>query len=373
MKRIRVREVMDLIERMAPLYLAEDWDTSGLQLGDPLAIVNKMMLSLDITREVIDQALKEEAELLISHHPLFFTPLKEINLTKREGQIIQKALKGGLTIYSAHTNLDYSQGGMNDYLASLFHLKDTRPLKITAHQHLLKLVVFVPRDHLQGVMEAICEKGAGWIGNYSHCTFQLSGEGTFLPLKGTDPYLGEVDILQKVEEVRLETILPQERREEILKALFSSHPYEEVAYDLYPLENRGEALGPGRLGDLPEPLPLEVFLQRVQKIFKGEPLTLLGPRKERIARVALCGGSGGDLILKASQGGADLYMTGDLKHHQILEAMDEGLLLLPISHHSMEKIGLQCLKDYLEKEGAKRGYSFQLSIAQEIIPSYRLS
>lgn len=375
MKIMTAEDYTQLVEEMAPLYLAEEWDHCGLQLGDLSSLVERVMISLDVSPEVIKEVVKKRVQLLISHHPLFFQPLKGIDLQTKTGQLIKEALVEGLIIYSAHTNLDNCSGGINDYLASLLHLEDTRPLKATCHQRFFKLVVFVPPDHLEGVQEALSSAGAGWIGNYSHCTFQLLGEGTFKPLEGSHPFIGNKGRLEQVQEVRLETIIPREKETPIIAALMAAHPYEEVAFDVYPLENIGRSFGPGRLGYLPEGLPLQSLVEKVKDIFNLTSIQLIGANdnlQRTIERVALCSGSGGHLMDEAIDGGAQIYLTGDLKYHQLRQALDYGLLVLSVPHHVTEKVGLMSLRDHLLKEGREKGYSFELLMAQETFPGERL-
>lgn len=370
-----IQDFIGLVEDLAPLYLAEDWDNCGLQLGDTSSFIERAVVSLDVTEEVIDQALEKGASLLICHHPLFFAPLKRLDLTTSKGRIIKKALEGGLAIYAAHTNLDNCAGGINDYLASLLGLEDTKPLKASCFSRLYKLVVYVPSKYADKVREAISKRGAGFLGNYSHCSFQVKGEGTFKPLEGSQPFIGAKGRLERVEEVRLETIITREERESILEAMMEAHPYEEVAYDIYPLENRGSPLGPGRWGYLREGLPLLTFVERAQEIFGSQMIELIGnagDMRQTIERAALCGGSGGDLLERAIEVGAQIYITGDLKYHQLQLALENQLLILSIYHHVTERVGLMGLRDYLLKKGQERGFSFELIMAEESFPVARL-
>lgn len=371
--RVMVKDIIELVEDLAPLYLAEKWDNCGLQLGDRFSLVDKVMVSLDVTEEVIDQALDKGVSLLICHHPLFFVPLKNVDLKTSTGRIIKKALEGELNIYTAHTNLDICTGGINDYLASLLGLEETKPLKITFSQTLYKLVVFVPSNYVEVVRDAICKRG-GITGNYSHCTFQVKGQGTFKPLEGSQPFIGTEGKIERVEEIRLETLLNWEERDVVLEAMIEAHPYEEVAYDIYPLRKTELDLGIGRWGYLPENLSLKSLIERAQKVFGLDTIDLIGPvndMQQTIKKVALCGGSGGDFIEEALEAGVQVYITGDLKYHQLQVALENQLLILSVHHHVTERVGLQSLADHLLQRAQEMEYTFDLMMAQETLPMMR--
>lgn len=374
MNRLTVESIIELVEELAPLHLAQEWDHCGLQLGDTSSSVERVMISLDITREVLDQALAEGVQLLISHHPLFFLPLQVLNLNTLRGQIIKKALEGGVSIYTAHTNLDNCRGGINDYLASLFDLRKTRPIQVTSRQQLFKLVIFIPPNYLEDVRDAISSAGAGWIGHYSHSTFQMEGEGTFKPLDGSQPFIGHRGRVERVKEVRLETIIPCKRRDQVIEAMLDVHPYEEVAYDIYPLESEGPPLGPGRWGHLREPLPLKSLIEKTKEIFSLDSVDLIGDDhlNKTIERVALCGGSGGDLMDEVVKTGVQIYITGDLKYHQLQKALENQVSILSVSHPVTEKVGLLSLENHLLRQGQERGYNFDVLMAEENFPVRRL-
>ena len=370
---VNTNQVIQIIEELAPRELAVEGDNPGLQLGHPSAPVRKVMISLDVTSRVIEETVAKGIDLLISHHPLFYQPLNSLSFDETRGQVIKEAVKAGLNIYSAHTNLDICQGGINDYLADLLHFDGNRkPLQVTAEDRLKKLTVFVPPDHLEEVREAISLAGAGWIGNYSHCTFQAEGQGTFKPLEGSNPYLGSYGSLERVGEVRLETILPESRRARVLKAMERAHPYEEVAYDLYYLENTGHQLGLGRFAPLKEPFKLQEYLQLIKEQFNLSQLRLYGPERmdmtQSIESAALCSGSGGDLFYSALSLGAQLYITGDLKHHQLLAAAEEGLPLVEVDHFQAEKRGMAVVLEYLEDKNREQGLGLELYSAEESSP-----
>jgi len=260
---LKCRDVIKILEKLAHPKHAEGWDNIGLQIGDPDSIVKKLMVTLDVTLSVVDEAIKQEVDLLIVHHTPMFKPLKDILWNRPQGKIVQKLIQANINLYCAHTNLDSAPGGVNDVLAQMLDLKDIQVLSPSWEEEYIKLVVFVPNGYEEQIREAISRQGAGWIGNYSDCTFQLSGTGTFRPLEGTNPFIGAKGQLEKVEEYRLETIVPRQLIENVVKAMIEAHPYEEVAYDLYPLANKGPVSGLGRIGILQEKISLEDLLNRL--------------------------------------------------------------------------------------------------------------
>lgn len=254
-----VRQIADYLEELAPPEIALPGDPVGLQVGDPRREVRKVLVALDLDEAVLQQALDVEADMVVTHHPLLYTSLSCIDESRPSGSLIAAIIRNKITVYSAHTNLDIAPQGVNRLLADRLGLEEEGRVFIQPSQEdrLLKLVVFVPREHEDAVADAVAEAGAGWIGRYSHCTFRAPGTGTFMPREGTSPYIGETGRLEKVEEVRLETVLPVSRRRAVLKALLEAHPYEEVAYDSHPLALSPETSGLGLVGTISPPLGLE--------------------------------------------------------------------------------------------------------------------
>lgn len=340
--------VCNFIEQLAPLSLAEEWDNPGWQLGDPGAPVQRVLLALDVDAEVCREARERGAQLIVSHHPLFFKAFKQIRLDRPAGALVADLLRAGIGVYAAHTNLDSARQGVNDVLAARFELQHTSVLKPGGGERYLKLVVFVPAEHADTVRNALGDAGAGWIGNYSHCTFAAAGTGTFRPLPGTNPYIGRVGRLEQVHEVRLETILPASLAKRVIEVMLAAHPYEEVAYDLYPLANETTpAAGPGRVGELPRPLPLGDFVRRVRDVLSPPGLRWGGPAERPVRKVALCGGAGSGLWPEALAAGADVLLTGDVGYHQARDMLAAGLAFVDAGHYGTEKVILPALRDYL--------------------------
>jgi dinuclear metal center YbgI/SA1388 family protein len=350
---VKVRDVIRWLEELAPLHLAEEWDNPGLQLGDPGDLVKGITVSLDFTAEVLSEGLEEGVNLFVTHHPLFFRPLTELSWDAPQGRLIKEAAAAGVSVYALHTNLDNARGGLNCWLAEELGLQQVRPFGKT--DPLEKLVVFVPQDHAGEVMNALAEAGAGHIGQYSHCTFQALGKGTFKPLTGAKPYIGKVDEIEEVDEVRLETIIPRSLRAKVVKAMLAAHPYEEVAYDLYPLSNPGVRGGPGRLGSLPEPIPLEELAAKVKGRLGGRSVRVSGELAQKVGKVALCGGSGGGLVSLAADLGAQVYICGDLKYHDFLLGQSLGLALIDAGHYWTELVAVAGVARFLEEKLAEAG------------------
>jgi|SRR5690554_338143 len=357
-----VRNFASALEDLAPLELAEEWDNVGLLVGRFRQEVNGVLLALDLTSEVIDEALKMQANLIITHHPPIFKPLKNLRLDQPRGRLWEKLIKNNLSVYTLHTNYDRSATGMNHYLAGLFGL--TKPIPIEEGETYLKLVVFMPKGYEDVVMEALTAAGAGWIGNYSHCTFQTDGIGTFLPQEGTNPFLGKKGKLERAAEVRLETILPSRLQEKITRALLAIHPYEEVAYDLYPLAQNTGPTGLGRIGALPSELKWGEMVSRVKQVFSSPHLRSGGFKRNTVKKIAILGGSGGKYLVRAKALGAELMITADLGYHDYMLGKEIDLTLVDPGHQIMETKGLDQIRSYLEQSLTGAGFPLFVSKTQ---------
>lgn len=356
MKIPKTADIVGVINKMAPIALAEAWDNSGLQIGDPAAGVTRIMVALDPTPDVIDYAIKASCQLLVTHHPLIFKPLKSISTATPHGASIQKAIKGGLSILSMHTNYDIASGGLNDLLAAKIGLSNAVPLRVTTACELVKLVVFVPVDHVERVRSALFSFTAKQ-GNYRDCSFAAGGVGTFTPLEGAEPFSGTVGMLSTTDEERLELLVERVQLPRTIKALLAVHPYEEPAFDLYPLLNEGEKLGIGRIGRLAEPVTLAEYACRLRKILSAPALRYVGDPAARISKVALCSGSGASLLHDAARSGADLLVTGDVKYHEARDAEDLGLSLIDAGHFPTEIIMVDEITERLGRVLLTSGYT----------------
>ncbi|SEH60758.1 dinuclear metal center protein, YbgI/SA1388 family [Halobacillus karajensis] len=341
------QEIIKQFEKWSPKHLAYEWDNVGLQVGSLNKPVQKVMVTLDVLDSVVDEAIEKDVDLIIAHHPLLFIKLKQINLDTPKGRIVQKLIKHDITVYAAHTNLDVANGGVNDVMADLLNVTQCKPLIESGEDDLVKLTVFVPEDHADHLRSSISEAGAGYIGNYSHCTYQLSGQGTFKPESGADPYIGEQGKIEFVDEKRVETIVPQSKLADVLRAMEEAHPYEEVAYDLYPLLNQGESIGVGRVGNLADSTTLRDLVGKVKEKFDVSHARVSGDLDKKIKRIALLGGSGEKYIHAAKRSGAEVFITGDMTFHMTQDAMEMGLAVIDPGHH-VEKVVCPKVKEYLD-------------------------
>lgn len=341
-----VSEVASVLEELAPLELAEAGDKVGLIVGRTEQEVITALVALDLTEEVIAEAEEVKAGLIITHHPPFRRVVADLRWDSPAGRLLGKLIKKEISLYTMHTNYDRAPRGLNDYLARLLHLVKPHPVEAGGEKY-LKLVVFLPKGYEDVIMEGLTRAGAGWIGNYSHCTFQTEGTGTFLPREDTNPFLGEAGKLERAVEVRLETIFPARLERKILRALLAVHPYEEVAYDLYPLVQSTGNTGWGRIGNLPRELSWEDFLARIKEIFAPPVLKRGGYLTDKVKRIAIVAGVGGRFLQQVKEMGADVFITSDLGYHDFLTARQAELTIVDPGHHIMESRGLDQIKEYL--------------------------
>lgn len=349
---IKTKHIFAALETWAPKSLAYDWDNIGLQVGSYDQDVNNILVSLDCLNSTVDEAIEKNIDLIVAHHPLLFKPLNQIDFATPKGKIIQKLIKHNISVYASHTNLDIAEGGVNDLLSDVLQLQNKQPLIPFKTDQLVKLAVFVPPSHADSVRDALSKSGAGHIGNYSHCTFQTKGEGTFKPLAGTNPYSGTVNKLEYVDELKIETIVKQADLRIVVEAMKRAHPYEEVAYDLYPLLNEGTKYGLGRIGKLQEEVQLADFCKVVKNAFDCETIKVTGDLSKQVQTVAIVGGSGEKFIHDAKQQGADVYITGDMTFHHAQDAEEMGLAVIDAGHY-IEKIMKQATKQFLQTEFTK--------------------
>jgi dinuclear metal center YbgI/SA1388 family protein len=333
----RLSDVLDVLEQLYPADSAQDWDAVGLVCGDPDAVVRRVLLAVDPVEAVVDEVLQGGFDLLLTHHPLYLRGTTSVAATTPKGRVVHRLLSAGAALHVAHTNADVADPGVSDALAGLFDLRELRPLAPSAGEPLDKLVVFVPVEEAERLLDALAAAGAGQIGDYERCAWSTSGTGTFRPLFGADPAIGQVGQVERVEEARLEVVLPRVRRREVLRAMVQAHPYEEPAHDLLELATIPGSQGLGRVGELPTPMPLGELTARAAAVL---PATAWGVRAagdpaQVVRTLAVCGGSGDSLLTTAARAGAGAYLTADLRHHPASEA-PEGLALLDAAHWATE-------------------------------------
>lgn len=343
-----VKEIIYAIEEKIPVEYQEDYDNSGLQVGDANSQLNSVLLTLDVTGETISEAVKLKAGLIISHHPLIFHGLKNISYSNVTGKIISDAIKNNIAIYSCHTNLDSAWEGLNTFLAAKLGLTDITIL-FPRPGFLKKLVTFVPSDKAAGLRQALFSAGAGVIGDYDSCSYNLEGYGTFRGSEDTNPYVGQKGKLHSEKETRIEVIFPVNIKDKIISALVKNHPYEEPAYDIYPLENKWDRLGAGVAGSLENHLSGEEFLKLVKEVFGCEKLRYSGFTGEKIKKVAFCSGSGSSLLNEAIAQGAQAFVTSDVRYHSFIDAGGK-LLLIDAGHFETEQFSVNLIYNILIKK-----------------------
>ncbi len=339
--------IIQAFESWAPKSLAVEGDKIGLQIGTLNKPIKKVMVVLDLLDQVVDEAIKQNVDLIIAHHPLIFRPLKTIQTDRPYGKIVEKLIKHEIAVYAAHTNLDIAKGGINDLMAQKLGLEKVEILAPTSEIQLKKLIVYVPNEHAQAVREAISKAGAGHMGNYSHCTFNTEGIGTFCPEEKANPFLGEKGKLEFVHEMKIETIFPVHLQNKVVSALLKAHPYEEVAYDIYSLDNSGEKFGLGRVGLLKEEMSLEEFALHVKSSFEINGVRVVGNLNDKVRKVAVLGGDGNKYVTNALFKGADVLVTGDVYYHVAHDALMDGLNMVDPGHN-VEKIMKEAVKTFLE-------------------------
>lgn len=345
---MRIKEIIQVIEQLAPLPLQEEYDNSGLQCGDPNRETTGVLLAIDVTEDVVEEAIALGCNLIITHHPIAFRPFRSLTGRNYVERSMVMAIRNDIALYAAHTNLDNAQGGVNYRLAEMLELQNVKILS-PRENALLKFVTTVPVQHAESVRNALFNAGAGHIGHYDSCSYNLTGEGTFRPGAGSNPFVGESERLHFEPEVRIETVVPVMKKEEVLRALLAVHPYEEPVFDLYPIANEWARHGSGVVGVLPEPMPEQEFLYLLKDLFNLTTISHTKLRGGEIRDVAICGGAGAFLIPRAVAYGADAFVTGEAKYNDYHDVEDR-LLLAVVGHYESEICTKDLFFDLLSKK-----------------------
>lgn len=340
-------DIMEAMEILAPEQLADSWDNTGLQIGSKFRKVQKILVSLDLEKNAVEKAIDESCDMIITHHPFFFGDIKRLSTDGTRGEIIKSVIKSDITVYSAHTNLDIARDGMNRILAEKLELSDVVPISPTYSEELYKVAVYVPKVDSERLRAVLGKAGAGNIGNYEYCSFTVEGMGRFSPIEGANPHIGRVGSLEEVIEEKIEVISEKRRLKKVIDAMKESHPYEEVAYDVYRLENEGEKYGYGGIGNLEKSETLESFAKQTKEKLGCSEIKVYGDIGKRVEKVAFCGGSGASFIEKVA-GLADVYVTGDIKYHDAQKAVELGLALIDGGHFGTEKHIIECISSFLK-------------------------
>ncbi|MCY7291024.1 MAG: Nif3-like dinuclear metal center hexameric protein [Ferruginibacter sp.] len=340
-----INQIINFLETIAPPSLQEDYDNAGLLTGNSNIICTGALISLDCTEAIVQEAINKNCNLIIAHHPIVFRGLKKINGKNYVERTVIKAIKNDIAIYAIHTNLDNVLHGVNGKIAEMLGLQNVRVLS-PKKDLLKKLVVFSPQANAQKLTDALFSAGAGNIGNYSECGFSTEGTGTFTPGENSDPQTGKIGTRETLSEVKIEVIYPEWLEQKILRSMKDNHPYEEVAHDIYNLNNAYQNTGSGVMGELLVPTDENDLLTQIATIFKVKVIKHTALLEKKCKKVAICGGAGSFLIPAAKAAGADVYITSDVKYHEFFDA-DNQILLADIGHYESEQFTIDLLYKFL--------------------------
>mgnify|MGYP005839750639 CR=1 FL=1 len=343
---VTLQDVIQRLEQLAPPAGAAEWDNIGLLLGDPAAEVRRIMTCLTVTSVTAQEAIREQADLIVSHHPVLFRPIQRLTADSGDGLVLLPLWRAGIAVYSPHTAYDDAPEGINEQLCARLGIERIQPLRQGAAERLYKLVVFLPEGDLPRVSEAVFAAGAGIIGQYRECSFRLAGTGTFFGTEGANPAVGQKGRREEVAEWRWEVVVPAERLEAVVAALRAAHSYEEPAYDIYPLQAPPRG-GAGRIGTLAQPCSLQAFAERVQQQL-GAPVQLVGAPDRQVQRVAVACGAGGELLPEAVRQRAEAFLTGEVRFHDAVRAEAAGVALVLPGHYASERLGVEHLAERLQ-------------------------
>jgi dinuclear metal center YbgI/SA1388 family protein len=343
-----IKEIINYLETIAPLSLQESYDNSGLLTGNVNDDITGVLITLDTTEEVVMEAVKKKANLIISHHPFIFKGIKKLTGTNYVEKTLIKAIKNDIAVYALHTNLDNVQHGVNDALSRKLNLKNCKILKVMNEQ-LMKLVTFVPLEYSEKVQQSLFNAGAGHIGNYDNCSFTIQGTGSYRAGENTKPFRGEKTKMHYEPEIRIETVFPKYLKSNIINALISAHPYEEVAYDIYTLNNVFQKTGAGIVGELEPEQNIYEFLKFVKNKLNAQMIKHTEVLKKNVKKIAICGGSGSFLLQDAVNEKADVFISSDFKYHDYFDA-DKRIMIIDAGHYETEQFTKELIFDLLIKK-----------------------
>jgi dinuclear metal center YbgI/SA1388 family protein len=345
---MKISDIITAVEVFAAPELQEEWDNTGLITGDRQWTCSGVLCALDVTLEVVKEAVARNCNLIVAHHPVVFKGLKRITGKSYVEAVVIEAIKNDIAIYAAHTALDNVVLGVNGMIAEKLGLKNSHVL-LPKQRMLRRLITFAPHDKAESVRQAVFDAGAGHIGKYSECSFNTTGTGTFKAEAGADPYVGEVGKQHQEDETKIEIVFPAYSELQVVKALVAAHPYEEVAYDIFTMENRHFGMGSGLIGELEQEMEETEFLKHIQNIFKTPCIRHTPLLQKPVKKVAVCGGSGAFLINQAVRQGADFYITADVKYHEFFDA-EGALVIADVGHWESEQYTIELLHSLIAKK-----------------------
>lgn len=344
-----VAELCSALDRFAPPGLAAEWDNTGLLLGDATAVVERALTCLTLTPDVVDEAVRDRANLIVSHHPILFRGAKKLTADRGDGAVVWPLARAGIAVYSPHTSFDNCSGGINDILCRRLGLVRTEPLRPRTASKQFKLVVFVPDSDLAKLSDAVFAAGAGVIGQYEQCSYRLAGKGTFFGTDSTNPVVGQKGRREDVDEWRLEVVVSESKLTAVVQAMRSAHSYEEPAFDVYPL-HPATGGGEGRIGELEKPATLVELAAKAKAALNAGFLQVVGDGAKPVRRVAVACGAAGEFLPDAIRAGAEVFLTGELRFHDALTARTAGLGVLSPGHYATERPGIEELAAKLAKD-----------------------
>jgi dinuclear metal center YbgI/SA1388 family protein len=344
----KIKDITNFLETLAPLSLKESYDNAGLIVGNPQTDVTGILVTLDSTETIVEEALSKGCNLIVAHHPIVFKGLKKLNGKNYVERTVMQAIKNDVAIYATHTNLDHVVGGVNFMIAERLGLQNVHILA-PKNDVLMKLVIFIPVENTQNVLDALYNAGVGQIGNYDHCSFQVRGTGSFRPNQNANPHIGTVNTDEAVIENRIEVIFPAYLENQVMAALRNAHPYEEVAHYLTLLQNQHQEVGAGAVGNLPEALSVHDFLAYLKQNMNLNVIRHTALVKATIQKIAVCGGAGSFLLNDAVRAEADVFITADFKYHEFFDA-DGRIIICDIGHYESEVFTKELLQRYLSKK-----------------------
>ncbi len=366
-----VADIINALEKWAPSSLAEDWDNSGLQVGSPQKKIKHLGLCLDLTPHTLEQAISKGIDCLLTHHPLIFKPLRNLSFDSWQTNLIRKLIKEDIALIAAHTNLDAAQNGVSEVLARLLNLKIERALSPSPGASLFLVSVCLPKGYEEEIRKLLLETGAGVRGAYKGCSFCVEGQGSFYPLAEAKPVFGERGKLNLVSERKIEFITPAFLLPRILTLIKERHPYEEVPIDIIPLKGRDFRFGLGRVGELPLSHTLHDLAKKVGEVLQTRDVFVVGELQRLVKKVAVCGGSGGELLKEALKQGVDVYITGEVKYHQAREAEALGLALISVGHFESEHVIISEMARFFREWAEGEGCPLKISVLEEKSPFKR--
>jgi len=345
---MKISTFLSCLNKKAPFRLAEKWDNVGLIAGDASREIKNVVATLDLTDKTIDFALKNNANLIIAHHPLIFTPISSVTASNSTGLLLMRLIEEKINLIVAHTNFDKSPYNSSYQIARLYELSNISTLQVTNTDYLYKIAVFVPKKSCAKLKKALSEAGAGVLGNYSQCAYMIDGTGEFMGNENSNPAVGAPMKLERVEETRLEMIFPEHMQSDVVQTMRANHPYEEPAYDVYQLKNAFRHYGYGVCGDLKKPLDAKNFIKKTSELFAtnlaGGQLCAIGQAPDKIKKIAVVNGSGFDAYKAAISNKCDAFITGDVSYHRALELASSGLYTIDCTHFATEVNFAECLK-----------------------------